>query len=112
MNDVTDVLTGVLAGALAGVTSGGRTVTVFIDGRVTTVATGTTVIAAIAQAQAAHTATITRRSVTGMLRGPVCGMGICQECRVTIDGRAHQLSCQTLCQSGMDVRTALGDGRS
>ena len=54
--------------------------------------------------------TITRRSVTGMLRGPVCGMGVCQECRVMIDGRAHQLACQTLCASGMQVLTALAEG--
>ena len=25
---------------------------------------------------------------------PLCGMGICFECRVTIDGRAHVRSCQ------------------
>ena len=46
-----------------------------------------------------------RRSVTGEARGPVCGMGICFECRVTIDGEAHCRSCQTICQNGMDVRT-------
>ena len=46
-----------------------------------------------------------RRSVTGEPRGPLCGMGICFECRVTIDGEAHVRSCQTLCENGMDVRT-------
>jgi sarcosine oxidase subunit alpha len=46
-----------------------------------------------------------RRSVTGELRGPLCGMGICFECRVTVDGVAHVRSCQTLCENGMDVRT-------
>ena len=46
-----------------------------------------------------------RRSVTGELRGPLCGMGICFECRVTIDGEAHSRSCQTVCRNGMDVRT-------
>jgi len=46
-----------------------------------------------------------RRSVTGEPRGPLCGMGICFECRVTIDGVAHVRSCQTLCENGMDVRT-------
>ena len=34
-----------------------------------------------------------RRSVTGEPRAPLCGMGVCAECRVTIDGRV-QLSCQ------------------
>ena len=46
-----------------------------------------------------------RRSVTGEPRGPLCGMGRCFECRVTIDGEAHCRSCQTICKDGMDVRT-------
>ena len=46
-----------------------------------------------------------RRSVTGEARGPLCGMGICFECRVTINGVAHIRSCQTFCENGMDVRT-------
>ena len=46
-----------------------------------------------------------RRSVRGEPRGPLCGMGICFECRVTIDGTPHCRSCQTLCRPGMEVRT-------
>jgi D-hydroxyproline dehydrogenase subunit gamma len=46
-----------------------------------------------------------RRSVSGEPRGPLCGMGICYECRVTIDGRPHARSCQILCAEGMDVKT-------
>lgn len=46
-----------------------------------------------------------RRSVTGEPRGPLCGMGVCFECLVTIDGEAKWRSCQTLCRDGMDVRT-------
>ena len=46
-----------------------------------------------------------RRSVTGEARGPLCGMGICFECRVTVNGVAHVRSCQTVCENGMDVRT-------
>jgi len=46
-----------------------------------------------------------RRSVTGEPRGPLCGMGICFECRVTIDGVPHSRSCQTPCADGMEVRT-------
>ena len=47
-----------------------------------------------------------RLSVTGEPRGPLCGMGICFECRVTIDGVQHQRSCQVLCAEGMKVRTS------
>ena len=46
-----------------------------------------------------------RRSATGEPRGPLCGMGICFECRVAIDGEPHSRSCQTVCRDGMDVRT-------
>lgn len=46
-----------------------------------------------------------RRSVTGEPRGPLCGMGICFECRVTINGHEHCRSCQIVCQPGMEVRT-------
>ncbi len=44
-----------------------------------------------------------RRSNTGELRGPLCGMGICFECRVAVDGRPHVRSCQLLCREGMEV---------
>jgi D-hydroxyproline dehydrogenase subunit gamma len=83
-------------------------VIVLVDGHAVAVPVGSTVIAAIAHARAA---VLTRTSVSGMPRGPVCGMGICQECRVTIDGRPHQLSCQTLCEPGMEVRTAAWEAR-
>jgi D-hydroxyproline dehydrogenase subunit gamma len=46
-----------------------------------------------------------RRSVSGEPRGPLCGMGICFECRVIIDGAPHGRSCQTLCRPGMEVQT-------
>jgi predicted molibdopterin-dependent oxidoreductase YjgC len=83
-----------------------------IDGKQVSVPAGITVIAAIAARgkQSEHGgAAITRRSVTGGLRGPLCGMGVCQECRVTIDGRAHQLACQTPCAPGMRILTALAE---
>ena len=43
-----------------------------------------------------------RISVSGEPRGPLCGMGICMECRATVNGRKHQRTCQLLCASGMD----------
>ena len=46
-----------------------------------------------------------RRSVDGEPRAPLCGMGICYECRVTIDGQPHQKSCQILVAPGMEVVT-------
>lgn len=49
----------------------------------------------------------TRISVRGERRAPLCGMGICQECRVRIDGQLR-LACQTLCRDGMSVDTSAG----
>jgi len=46
-----------------------------------------------------------RRSTSGTERGPLCGMGVCQECRVTIDGAPHQRACMTLVEAGMRVDT-------
>ncbi len=46
-----------------------------------------------------------RTSVLGQPRGPLCGMGICYECRITIDGVPSRLACQTLCAPGMNVIT-------
>lgn len=46
-----------------------------------------------------------RRSVGGDVRGPLCGMGICFECRVTIDGVKFSRSCNVLATDGMEVVT-------
>ncbi|HEY7305875.1 MAG TPA: 2Fe-2S iron-sulfur cluster-binding protein [Bryobacteraceae bacterium] len=78
-----------------------ESVAVWIDGMPLRVAAGTTVAAAILIAgQAAF-----RRSVSGEGRGPICGMGICFECRVSIDDREHSRSCQIVCRDGMRIRT-------
>jgi aerobic-type carbon monoxide dehydrogenase small subunit (CoxS/CutS family) len=44
-----------------------------------------------------------RRSLSGEMRGPLCLMGICFECRVVVDGEPHVRSCQLLCRDGMEV---------
>jgi aerobic-type carbon monoxide dehydrogenase small subunit (CoxS/CutS family) len=48
-----------------------------------------------------------RNSVHGEPRAPLCGMGVCQECRVTVDGRMHVRSCLVTCREGMRVETDL-----
>jgi predicted molibdopterin-dependent oxidoreductase YjgC len=77
-------------------------VRVVIDGRSVSVPVGTTVAAALLGGGF----TAFRHSVTGEPRAPICGMGICFECRVTIDGQAHRRACQILCRDGMMVETA------
>ena len=46
-----------------------------------------------------------RRSRNGMPREPLCGMGVCFECRVRIDGVAQLRACMTPVRDGMEVRT-------
>lgn len=47
----------------------------------------------------------TRWSVTGAPRTPFCGMGVCQECRVSIGG-VRRLACQTIVSDGMTIQRA------
>jgi predicted molibdopterin-dependent oxidoreductase YjgC len=76
-------------------------VELLVDGCRVRVPQGACIAAALVLAQVAA-----RRSVGGEPRAPFCGMGSCQECRVTVNGRAHMLACQTVCESGMRVSTA------
>jgi len=46
-----------------------------------------------------------RSSTTGEPRAPVCGMGVCFECRVTIDGVRHRRACLEAVRGGMVVET-------
>jgi len=71
-----------------------------VNGQPVNVAPGTTVASAVLIAGIP-----TRQSVTGEPRGPLCGMGICFECRATINGVQHQRSCQVFCAEGMEILT-------
>ncbi|ACC73779.1 (2Fe-2S)-binding protein [Paraburkholderia phymatum] len=74
-----------------------------IDGQSVEIESGATIAAALAICGALSSGT--RVSVSGGPRAPLCGMGVCQECRVTVDGRPHVLACQTLCRDGQHVQT-------
>jgi sarcosine oxidase subunit alpha len=72
-----------------------------INDKEITVHDGSTVAAAVFAAGPAAF----RRSVSGEPRFPLCGIGICFECRVIINGIAGLRSCQTLASEGMKVET-------
>lgn len=74
---------------------------VHIDGQPRQIPPGITVAAALALAASG----LTRLSVKGEPRAPFCGMGVCQECRVQING-LRRLACQTLCTAGMTIHTS------
>ena len=84
------------------------TVTINADGRDVRVPAGITVAAALLDVGLAGF----RRSVAGELRGPLCGMGTCYECRLTIDGVAHRRSCLVPVAEGMRVETAMPTERA
>ena len=71
-----------------------------INGTTVEVAAGSSVAAAIAQLGLPF-----RRSVSGQWRAPLCGMGVCFECRVRIDGAGQQRSCMLPVREGMQVYT-------
>ncbi|HVS16575.1 MAG TPA: (2Fe-2S)-binding protein [Thermoanaerobaculia bacterium] len=77
-------------------------VTLTLDGEEVRVPAGTTVAAALAN----RGRLAMRRSVRGHSRAPLCGMGICFECRATVDGRVHVRTCMTPCRDGMEVLTS------
>ena len=47
-----------------------------------------------------------RRDTEGQPRAPVCGMGTCFECRVTVDGQGGVRACLVSVREGMHVGTA------
>lgn len=79
----------------------GATVSLEIDGREVRVPAGISVAAALLNSGVEGF----RRSVSGELRAPLCGMGSCHECRVTIDGRPQRRSCLEPVRDGMRVET-------
>lgn len=76
-----------------------------INGKKVSCQPGTSVAAALMNAGVVHF----RESVSGEDRGPLCGMGICFECRVTINHIAGQRSCTTLVEQEMEIQPAEGN---
>ncbi|MBI3966048.1 MAG: (2Fe-2S)-binding protein [Chloroflexi bacterium] len=78
-----------------------------VDGEAVTAYPGETVAAVLV----ASGWTALRRTATGRPRGIFCGMGVCFDCVVTIDGRANVRSCATAVRRGMRVSLPGGPGR-
>jgi sarcosine oxidase subunit alpha len=78
-----------------------ETCSITVNGKTLRVSAATSVAAAILNAGEP-----TRISLQGEPRGPLCGMGICMECRATVNGVAHARTCHMVCEPGMEVVTA------
>ncbi|WP_037680904.1 (2Fe-2S)-binding protein [Streptomyces griseus] len=46
----------------------------------------------------------------GRPRGVFCGIGVCFDCLVTVDGRPNQRACLVPAESGAEIRTQEGTG--
>lgn len=79
----------------------GQSVSIAIDGKSVVVAVGTSVAAAMWN----HGNRASRVSVIGEPRSALCGMGICHECRATINGKHHERTCMIDCTPGLVVTT-------
>ena len=78
------------------------TVAFVVDGEPHRATAGSNVAVALLNAGIWHL----RDPVDGAPRAPLCGMGICYECRVTIDGVAHRRACLVPVAEGMIVHTS------
>jgi D-hydroxyproline dehydrogenase subunit gamma len=78
----------------------GRTVALSLDGRPVIAHEGESV-AALLLAEG-HVATRVTRG--GEPRGLFCGMGVCHDCLVVVDGVPNTRACVTWVRDGMDVR--------
>ena len=80
-------------------------ISVEVDGAAVFVARGVSVASALLDAGI----TAFRISPNGSARAPLCGMGVCYECRVTIDGVPHQRACMLIVEPGMRVETGAAE---
>ena len=80
----------------------GATVSIVFDGQPVQALDGETIAAALSAAGIVAL----RQTRDGERRGLWCGMGACQDCLVTVDGRASQRACMTKVAEGMQVASA------
>jgi predicted molibdopterin-dependent oxidoreductase YjgC len=87
--------------------AGQRNVRISLDGHPLSARESQTVAAALL---ASGRRLLRRTARLGEPRGLFCGMGICFDCVMQIDGRPNVRSCQALVRDGMQVVTQVGDG--
>jgi predicted molibdopterin-dependent oxidoreductase YjgC len=85
----------------------GAALRIVVDGRAIEAFEGESVAAALfADGQRALRTTPLRREP----RGVYCGIGLCFDCVMTIDGRPNVRACRTPVRDGLRVETQDGDG--
>ena len=94
---------------MAGVARG-RTLGIVVDGAQMQAYEGESIAAALLASGRRFTRWTAR---TGEPRGYFCGMGVCQDCLVTVDGLPNVRACVTPARDGMRIESqrGLGDWR-
>ncbi len=85
----------------------GRLLSIEVNGEPVGAYEGETIAGALLAA-GIRTCRITARR--GQPRGLYCGIGLCYECVVVVDGRPNTRACLTYVAPGMRVRTQVGRG--
>src|SRR5262245_22433282 len=85
----------------------GRALTLLVDGGAVAAFEGESIAAALAAAGHRLTRWTER---TGEPRGYFCGMGVCQDCLITVDGRPNVRACMTPVRDRLRVETQHGLG--
>jgi hypothetical protein len=83
-------------------------VEILVDGRAVRALDGQSVAGALHQAGVAM---LRRNPVTGEPRGAFCGMGVCFECELTVDGIPGTRACMTRVRDGLRIETSDDDAR-
>lgn len=81
--------------------SRGPKIKIFVNGREVVAYEGETVLAALI---AEGLWTLRRSHHSGEGRGPLCGMGVCYECLVSINSRANRRACMTEAENLMEIQ--------
>lgn len=84
-----------------GKTGGSKTVSILFDGKPLAALPGDTVASALYAAGIRSW----RQSRAGDERGLLCGIGLCFDCLLTVDGSPNLRACQTVVKEGMVVQT-------
>jgi D-hydroxyproline dehydrogenase subunit gamma len=81
---------------------------VFLDGRPARAFAGETVATVLIAEEGLRT----RLTASGAPRGIYCGMGVCFDCLVVVDGVPNTRACTTLVADGMTIERQVGRGLS
>ena len=74
-----------------------------VNGKIIDAYRGETIMAALV---ASGFKKLKKSHVIGEFRGPLCGMGVCYECQVMINGTPNLRSCMIEVEDNMDIRTS------